>query len=129
MRRFMRRFMRNFMRRSLASVPGLSLAAVLAVLGIPWLAVTPILAQTAAGVLEGRAAFGDWRSDRPGLRRLIKPHDLPPPQPAESAANMVRVTRRAEQKPAVPSGFTVDLFASGLAGPRIIRAAPNGDIF
>jgi glucose/arabinose dehydrogenase len=125
----MRRFMRRFMRRALASVPGLSLAAVLAVLGIPWLAVTPILAQTAAGVLEGRAAFGDWRSDRPGLRRLIKPHDLPPPQPAESAANMVRVTRRAEQKPAVPSGFTVDLFASGLAGPRIIRAAPNGDIF
>ena len=29
----------------------------------------------------------------------------------------------------VPPGFEVKAFASGLAGPRLLRAAPNGDIF
>ncbi len=96
------------------------------------MAVAPLSAQTApsaGSALEGRAAFGDWRADRPGLRRLIRPQDLPPPQPQQSAANMVRLTHRTDQKPAVPAGFAVELFASGLAGPRLIRAAPNGEIF
>jgi glucose/arabinose dehydrogenase len=102
---------------------GLSLAGALC------LAVAPALAQSASGVLEGRAAFGDWRADRPGVRRLIRPRDLPPPQPQESVANTVRVAHRTNEKPLVPSGFSVDLLASGLAGPRMIRTAPNGDIF
>jgi glucose/arabinose dehydrogenase len=101
----------------------------LRIAGALCLAVAPLLAQTANSVLEGRAAFGDWRADRPGMRRLIKPRDLPPPQPKESVANMVRVVQRTDQMPVVPPGFAVDLFASGLAGPRMIRAAPNGDIF
>jgi glucose/arabinose dehydrogenase len=102
---------------------GFIIAAVLGIIA------APILAQTGGGVLEGRAAFGDWRADAPGLRRVIKPHDLPPPQPADSVANMVRVAHRTDQKPLVPSGFAVDLFASGLAAPRLIRTAPNGDVF
>ena len=36
---------------------------------------------------------------------------------------------RTDEKPIVPNGFEVNLFASGLAGPRIIRSAPNGDVF
>jgi len=111
------------MRRGFDLVLGLSIAALVG------LAAAPILAQTANGVLEGRAAFGDWHADRPGLRRLIKPHDLPPPRPAESAANAVRVARRTDEKPVVPSGFAVEFLASGLTGPRIVRAAPNGDVF
>jgi glucose/arabinose dehydrogenase len=106
-----------------------SIAAMLGIFGAVVVLAAPILAQTAAGVLEGHAAFGDWRADRPGLRRLIKPHDLPPPRPAEAAANMVRIARRTDEKPVVPSGFAVELFASGLAGPRTIRTAPNGDVF
>ena len=97
--------------------------------GVLCIAVAPLLAQTAGGVLEGRAAYGDWRADRPGLRRHISAGELRPPQPAESVANFVRVAHRTDEKPLVPSGFAVNLFASGLAGPRIIRAAPNGDIF
>jgi hypothetical protein len=81
-------------------------------------------------MLNGTAAFGDWRTDRPGMRRLIKPQDLPAPDMAESARNVVRIVHRTnEQKPIVPNGFEVNLFASGLAGPRIVRTAPNGDIF
>lgn len=111
--------MRGWIDRSL----GLSIA------GLVCLAAVPSAAQTAGGVLEGRAAFGDWHADRPGLRRIIKPQDLPPPQPSASVTNMVRVAHRTDQKPRVSSGFTATLFASGLAGPRIIRTAPNGDIF
>jgi glucose/arabinose dehydrogenase len=29
----------------------------------------------------------------------------------------------------VPPGFQVSLFASGLESPRLIRVAPNGDVF
>jgi hypothetical protein len=53
----------------------------MSVAGVLGLTVVQLLAQTATGVFEGRAAFGDWRADRPGVRRLIKPRDLPPPQP------------------------------------------------
>src|SRR6202035_6193273 len=37
--------------------------------------------------------------------------------------------RAAGEKPVVPPGFEVTLFAEGLDQPRLIRAAPNGDIF
>src|SRR5690349_18486306 len=124
--------MRQAVKRSLIDpLLGLSIAGVLCMPVAP-LFVQSLLAQTGdntVSVLEGRAAFGDWRADRPGLRRLIKPQDLPPPQPEQSAANMVRVAHRTDEKPLVPAGFAVDLFASGLGGPRLIRTAPNGDIF
>ncbi len=46
-------------------------------------AVASIIAASAAlaadGVRTGRAAYGDWRSDAPGVQRLITPADLPPP--------------------------------------------------
>lgn len=90
----------------------------------------PLFAQTGAGLLEGPAAFGDWRTDRPGTRRLIRPQDLPTPDAAQSARNFVRIVRRTnDQKPIVPNGFEVNLFASGLVAPRLIRVAPNGDVF
>ena len=91
-------------------------------------AAIPLFAQTGAGVLEGAAAFGDWHGDHPGVRRIIRPQDLPAPNTAESARNFVREVRRTDQKPIVPNGFEVNLFASGLAEPRIIRVAPNGDV-
>lgn len=94
------------------------------------LAVIPLGARAAAGLLEGAAAFGDWHADHPGTRRIIRPQDLPAPSTAESARNFVRVVRRNnDQKPIVPNGFEVNLFASGLSGPRLIRVAPNGDVF
>jgi glucose/arabinose dehydrogenase len=93
-------------------------------------AVVPLLAQTSGTLLEGKAAFGDWHADNPGTRRLIRPQDLPAPDRAESVNNRVTDVRRSQaQKPIVPSGFEVNLFASGLSRPRLMRVAPNGDIF
>ena len=37
--------------------------------------------------------------------------------------------RPASAFPKAPAGFAVDLFADGLSAPRVIRVAPNGDIF
>ena len=37
--------------------------------------------------LAGAAAFGDWRADKPGLVRIIRPEDLPRPGATPSAAN------------------------------------------
>jgi glucose/arabinose dehydrogenase len=101
----------------------------LSIAGVLGLAAAPLAAQNAGDVLQGRAAFGDWRADAPGTRRHIRPADLPAPQPAQSVANTVRIVPRTVEKPRVPPGFAVNLFASGLSGPRIVRAAPNGDIF
>ena len=82
------------------------------------------------GVRVGPAAFGGWRTDAPGVRRLIRPTDLPGPHATPSALNPSRrAIRAASMLPKAPAGFAVDLFASGLSGPRVIRVAPNGDIF
>ena len=94
------------------------------------LASAPALAQGAGELLQGRAAFTDWHADRPGLRRHIRPTDLPAANLGASFSNGVRIINRpASAKPAVPPGFEVSLFAEGLDQPRLIRAAPNGDIF
>jgi glucose/arabinose dehydrogenase len=87
-------------------------------------------AKQVAGLLEGRAAFTDWSADRPGLRRHIRPADLPAADLGASFSNGVRIVHRSSsQKPMVPPGFEVKLFAEGLNEPRLIRAAPDGDIF
>src|ERR1700674_1612721 len=88
--------------------------------------------QTGAAekLLTGTAAFGDWRTDEPGIRRRITPRDLPAPFASRSASNFGSLVRGpGNAQPKVPPGFAIRLFAEGLEGPRIIRTAPNGDIF
>ncbi len=81
-------------------------------------------------VLKGKDAFGSWQNDVPGTIRLIRPEDLPKPGATPSAANVSRVVARpASATPQAPEGFKVALFAEGLSGPRIMRVAPNGDVF
>jgi glucose/arabinose dehydrogenase len=79
-------------------------------------------------LLKGKAAFGGWQQDKPGVRRLLTPKDLPPI--GKSTPNFVEVVPMpAGAKPRVPAGFSVDMVTSGLASPRVIRVAPNGDLF
>ena len=79
-------------------------------------------------LLKGKAAFGSWQQDKPGFRRLIKPQDLPPV--GKSTPNFSEVAPVPPgAKPRVPPGFLVEMVASGYAGPRAIRVAPNGDLF
>ena len=84
-----------------------------------------------APVRTGAAAFGDWHADAPGMRRLIRPEDLPAPFATRSSSNGPSVVSAPVPgaMPLVPPGFAVSLFASGFQTPRLIRVAPNGDIF
>src|SRR5262249_33868494 len=87
-----------------------------------------VLAQNA--VLEGKAADGDWRSDAPVIRRHIRASDLLAPYASPPSGNPVAVVEKpANAQLKVLPGFEVKLFASGLNQPRLIRVAPNGDIF
>ena len=84
--------------------------------------------RTTGQVLQGAAAFGSWRDDKPGVRRLIKPHDLPPvSKPTDGPAQVVPMP--AGTRPQVPDGFTAELVTSDLHNTRGIRVAPNGDLF
>ena len=81
-------------------------------------------------LLTGKAAMGDWKSDAPGVRRRMTVEDLPPPSSNVLAINPPRVTQRpADAQPQVPSGFNIELYASGFRDPRFLLSAPNGDIF
>jgi len=80
--------------------------------------------------LVGAAAFSDWRQDAPGTWRKITPPDLPAPLASEPTASRSQVAPRPDgAAPKTPEGFSAEVFASGLEGPRVIRFAPNGDIF
>jgi len=76
------------------------------------------------------ADSGDWRHAAPGVKHHFTPADLPAPYSTVSAGNGPRVVPQPENTVlSVPPHFTVRRFAEGLSGPRVIRVAPNGDIF
>jgi glucose/arabinose dehydrogenase len=86
----------------------------------------PVIGRT----LTGLEALGDWTTDAPGVRRRITTADLPKPFATESVDNGPGVAGRpADAWPKAPAGFKVDQFAANLSTPRLIRTAPNGDIF
>jgi glucose/arabinose dehydrogenase len=78
---------------------------------------------------QGASAIGSWRDDKPGVRRLLKPHDLPAiAKPTYGLAEVVAIPDGAA--PQVPDGFVAERVAtSGMHKPRVIRVAPNGDLF
>ena len=81
-------------------------------------------------MLTGSGAFGDRRTDAPGVRRKISSADLPAPFASSPEANPSQIVQRPGGASVhVPPGFDVAEFAGGLRNPRLIRVAPNGDIF
>jgi glucose/arabinose dehydrogenase/mono/diheme cytochrome c family protein len=75
--------------------------------------------------------FTDYRYEKPGQIHHILVSDIPAPLPGAltitNGANVV--ARPANAWPKVPAGFVVQLYASHLNNPRLIRTAPNGDFF
>ena len=96
---------------------------------------TSALAHGQTGQIRtGASALAGWKTDAPGVRRHIKSSDLPQPEtgldPEESRGSMVKVVERPQGAlPKVPNGFAVEVYAEGLNQPRILRTAPNGDVF
>ncbi len=81
-------------------------------------------------VLTGQAAFTDAAHESPGIRRHLTVADLPAPAPEQSVDNGPSlVSRPTSAWPIAPKGFKVELYASDLDNPRLLRTAPNGDLF
>ena len=77
-----------------------------------------------------QAPFTDYRYESPGTVRKITVNDLPEPYVTKSAENGPDVVARpANGWPVALPGFKVELYAAGLDNPRLMRTAPNGDIF
>jgi len=93
-----------------------------------------LVLANAAGASPADAAkpspFIDHRGQTPGRTHLIRPADLPPPHQTDSADNVPRLVPRPKDAwPQAPAGFKVQAYASELVNPRLLRVAPNGDVF
>jgi len=87
-------------------------------------------AQDPAEDPRSAGPFFDYHLERPGASHKITVADLPPPRTAESVDNgPFLVPRPKKAWPVAPAGFKVDLYADRLSNPRLIRTAPNGDLF
>jgi glucose/arabinose dehydrogenase len=98
----------------------------------PALAATIVLAtlSATAQTLTGQAAFTDYSKEHPGIKRKITVADLPQPYATPSANNGAAIAPRPDGVwPQTLPGFKVEQFATGLDNPRLMRLAPNGDIF
>jgi len=94
--------------------------------------------------------YADWNQQHPGAHRKITVADFPAPAPGEAVDNTPHVIPRpADAWPQAPAGYTVTLYAGGdtapmqradnkqfmqqsggtFTMPRLIRTAPNGDLF
>jgi glucose/arabinose dehydrogenase len=132
-----------------SAVTILPLLAILTFGGV-WTSALAQAAGSATPVLTGQAAFTDWNQQSPGIRHKITVADLPQPKPDEAVSNQPKVVPRpAGAMPIAPAGFTVTLYAGGdttpmqradnvehmrrssgtFTEPRLIRTAPNGDLF
>ena len=73
---------------------------------------------------------GAWLRDFPGAKHRVDLAALPAPFSTPSSGNGPHVVQRpAATQLAAPTNFSARLFAAGLSGPRLLRVAPNGDIF
>jgi glucose/arabinose dehydrogenase/cytochrome c2 len=92
--------------------------------------VPPVPGEQAAAPPESSGDPGDWHHAAPGMRHAIAVADLPAPFATVSSGNGPKVVSKpADAVLSVPPGFAVKVFATDLTGPRLLRVAPNGDIF
>ena len=75
-------------------------------------------------------AQSKWQNDAPGTVHRIDVAKLPAPFATESARQFPKVVAKpGSASLQVPPGFKVDVLTTDIEGPRVMRIAPNGDIF
>ncbi|HVW21510.1 MAG TPA: PQQ-dependent sugar dehydrogenase [Opitutaceae bacterium] len=81
-------------------------------------------------VPEGRPSWGDWTNDAPGVVHHMTLDQLEKPYASPSSGNNPRTVAKPEGAHlSVPAGFSIEPYVTGLEGPRLLRTAPNGDVF
>lgn len=69
-------------------------------------------------------------ADKPGQKFLVRAEDMPPPFATPGVDNSPRIIAQPKGvRPQVPEGFVIEPFVTGLANPRWMALAPNGDVF
>jgi glucose/arabinose dehydrogenase len=97
---------------------------------IAFLGTLKSVAESTAVVPTHPPTPGDWQNDAPGVIHRVVVAELPKPFATSSAGNAPKtVDRPPGYGLSVPAGFQIKQLASGLDGPRLMRTAPNGDIF
>ena len=81
-------------------------------------------------VAASTLVFSGYQDQKPGVVHKITVADLPQPFATKSAGNNPSIIARPKDAwPQAPAGFSVELFAENLHNPRLLRTAPNGDVF
>ncbi len=115
------------MRRQSLNVAALAATYVAIALSVPALHAD---GPQSAPTITGKAAFTDYSQQKPGVRRKITTADLPEPYATKGVDNGADMVKRPDGAlPQAPAGFKVSLYTDGLKEPRLIRTAPNGDLF
>ena len=87
-------------------------------------------AQSHQPAITGQAAFTDYSREKPGTVRKLTTGDLPAPYATKGVdAGSDKIDRPANAWPQAPAGFKVEQYATDVDRPRLIRTAPNGDLF
>jgi len=95
-----------------------------------WIVLCAAAALLAADSVSSPTVFGGYQIEHPGMFHKITVADLPKPYASESVDNGPKLVHRpAGAMPQVPPGFHVAEYALGLDRPRLVRRAPNGDLF
>jgi glucose/arabinose dehydrogenase len=114
-----------------ASMRLAAISVVVTVSTFALLAHAPTLAQQQVDPTTASSSAFDPSSlpdQKIGERISIKPEDLPPPKTGPIVSSRSLIVPYQGQTLRVPEGFTVTLFASGLAHPRRLLVLPNGDV-
>ena len=91
---------------------------------------TMAVSALAAFALSHAYAQSKWQDDAPGRVHRIDVANLPAPFATESARQFPRITPKPDSASLkLPPGFKIDVFTRDIEGPRVMRLAPNGDIF
>lgn len=99
---------------------------------VSFLATLPKVEPSVLAALSasGQKSAGDWMNDAPGKVHRVNIDLLPAPFASHSAQNGPSTVDRPEKAMlSVPPGFVVRPFTTAVKGPRLIRTAPNGDLF
>jgi glucose/arabinose dehydrogenase len=88
------------------------------------------LSVLAALAVSYAYAQSKWQDDAPGRVHRIDVAKLPAPFATESARQFPRIIPKPDAASLkLPPGFKIDVFTRDIEGPRVMRIAPNGDIF
>lgn len=88
------------------------------------------LPPASAADSSAKRGEADWKKDEPGRIHRIDLNKLPPPGDTPSATNFPQlIAKPANAELRVPKGFKVNVFTADVQAPRVMRVAPNGDIF